>query len=467
MVDSPESKGAGTHADHFEISYLGKTVLLSSFTFILIGSLLSSIYLVVAGVILMLLLFLSFSKAIKAKRAQMIASRNCERKRIFALQLVRIELQISNRGSFSLPLEFQDTLHSMAFTKFGSNNLFSKIGPGKTTEYSYEVAFRKRGEACLGPLVVTWHCPLGFLSYSRTILREDKVKVYPALPSKEHIQLRQARRVRRWIGEFISPLKGRSVNFLGHRDYLVGDEPKVIDWNATARLSRPIVKEFHRELQPGITIALFIGESMSGEKLEHGLRLFLALTRSLLWTAEMRLVTFSNKVESWSDYGRGTRHFLRFIEMTWNLRTVSLTGPWHVKRIAKRIGPNSFVIIIGDLEIGTRQIIHLVRLLRLIGCHVIFVELRSCRYINFLVDQPWSSQVSKMEHHNLKTKKKLSEMDRMHLLSLALRDRSEIEYAAKALSIQRILKGLVWIPLGPENDRMEDLIGPMILSGAL
>ncbi|MHA2368543.1 MAG: DUF58 domain-containing protein [Candidatus Hodarchaeales archaeon] len=467
MADNTDSKGAETHSDHFKISFLGKTALLTSFTFFLIGSLLSSIYLVVAGVILMLLLFLSFSKAIEAKRAQITAIRNQERKRIFALQLVRIELQISNRGSFSLPLEFQDTLHSTALTKFGSNSLFSKVGPGKTAEYSYQVAFRKRGEACLGPLVVIWHCPLGFLSYSRTILREDKVKVYPTLPSKQHLQLRQARRVRRWIGEFISPLKGRSVNFLGHRDYLVGDEPKVLDWNATARLSRPIVKEFHRELQPGITVALFIGESMSGEKLEHGLRLFLALSRSLLWTAEMRLVTFSNKVESWSDYGRGTRHFLRFMEMTWNLRTVSLTKPWYMKRIAKRIGSNSFVIIIGDLEIGTQQIIHLVRLLRLIGCHVIFFELRTCRYINFLVDQPWDLQVSDMEDYSLKTKKTLSEVDRAHLLSLALRDRSEIEYAAKALSIQRILKGLAWIPLGPENDRMEDLIGPMILSGAL
>lgn len=467
MADSTDSKETETHSDHFEISFLGKTALLTSFAFCLIGSLLSSIYMVVTGAILMLLLFYSLSKAIEVKRAQIAAVRTYERKRIFALQLVRVELQIANRGSFSLPLEFMDALHPSAFAKFGSNSLFSNVGPGKAAEYSYQVAFRKRGEACLGPLVVIWHCPLGFLSYSRTILREDKLKVYPTLPSKEHIQLSQARRVRRWIGEFISPLKGKSVNFLGHREYLVGDEPKVIDWNATARLSRPIVKEFHRELQPGITVALFIGESMNGEKLEQSLRLFLALTRSLLWTAEMRLVTFSNKVESWSDYGRGTRHFLRFIEMTWNLRTVSLTGPWQVKRIANRIGPNSFVIIIGDLEIGTRQIIHLVRLLRLTGCHVIFVEMRTCRYINFLVDQPKGLQVSEMERYDLKTKKKLSEVDRAHLITLALRDRSEIEYAAKALSIQRILKGLVWIPLGPENDKMEDLIGPMILAGAL
>ena len=52
-------------------------------------------------------------------------------------------------------------------------------------------------------------------------------------------------------GGFSSLYKGQGMEFAGVREYIRGDDVRTIDWNVTARMSRPYVKQFEetRELQ--------------------------------------------------------------------------------------------------------------------------------------------------------------------------------------------------------------------------
>jgi uncharacterized protein (DUF58 family) len=52
-------------------------------------------------------------------------------------------------------------------------------------------------------------------------------------------------------GGFKSLYRGYGIEFSGVRDYFVGDDIRSIDWNVTARMNRPFVKQFEeeRELQ--------------------------------------------------------------------------------------------------------------------------------------------------------------------------------------------------------------------------
>lgn len=52
-------------------------------------------------------------------------------------------------------------------------------------------------------------------------------------------------------GGFKSLYRGHGIEFSGVRDYLLGDDIRSIDWNVTARMGRPFVKQFEeeRELQ--------------------------------------------------------------------------------------------------------------------------------------------------------------------------------------------------------------------------
>ena len=45
-------------------------------------------------------------------------------------------------------------------------------------------------------------------------------------------------------GEYVSAFKGRGMEFSEVREYLPGDDIRLIDWNVTARMNQPFIKEF-------------------------------------------------------------------------------------------------------------------------------------------------------------------------------------------------------------------------------
>ena len=60
-----------------------------------------------------------------------------------------------------------------------------------------------------------------------------------------------------------SPFFGRSLDFAEHRQYMPGDEIRLIDWKLFARTDRFYVKEFEADTNTNCTILLDISRSMS------------------------------------------------------------------------------------------------------------------------------------------------------------------------------------------------------------
>ncbi|TDJ60966.1 MAG: DUF58 domain-containing protein, partial [Nitrospina sp.] len=48
-------------------------------------------------------------------------------------------------------------------------------------------------------------------------------------------------------GEYLSAFKGRGMEFREVREYQPGDDIRLIDWNVTARMGRPFIKQFQEE----------------------------------------------------------------------------------------------------------------------------------------------------------------------------------------------------------------------------
>ncbi|SVE03263.1 uncharacterized protein METZ01_LOCUS456117, partial [marine metagenome] len=64
-------------------------------------------------------------------------------------------------------------------------------------------------------------------------------------------------------GEYVSALKGRGMEFSEVREYQPGDDVRLIDWNVTARMNQPFIKEFKEERE--LTLMLLVDVSSSGE----------------------------------------------------------------------------------------------------------------------------------------------------------------------------------------------------------
>lgn len=89
----------------------------------------------------------------------------------------------------------------------------------------------------------------------------------------EQFQLLAARRAKSSAkGERRSRARGQSVEFADHRNYVVGDDLRYLDWNLFGRLDRLFLKLYEEERELPVRIFLDVSDSMSfGEpsKFDH------------------------------------------------------------------------------------------------------------------------------------------------------------------------------------------------------
>jgi uncharacterized protein (DUF58 family) len=105
---------------------------------------------------------------------------------------------------------------------------------------------RKRGVYTLKGFRVESSFPLGLLNSYSMHWRQDRLLVYPLYRALNHIDIPHGMRYQPG-GVALASQLGDSLEFIGNREYREGDNIRDIDWRATARLTRPIVREYREE----------------------------------------------------------------------------------------------------------------------------------------------------------------------------------------------------------------------------
>jgi uncharacterized protein (DUF58 family) len=121
------------------------------------------------------------------------------------------------------------------------------------------------------------------------------------------------------VGEYQSVFKGRGMNFDEVREYVAGDEVRMIDWNVTARAGRPFVKKFTEERE--LTMLLLVDISASGgfgsgpqSKRDLAAELASALAYSAIRNSDkVGLLLYSDRIEQYLAPKKGRRHILRVV----------------------------------------------------------------------------------------------------------------------------------------------------------
>ena len=120
-------------------------------------------------------------------------------------------------------------------------------------------------------------------------------------------------------GSYHSAFKGQGIDFEEVREYQPGDEVRSIDWNVTAKMGVPFVKQFREERELTILLAIDISESGSFGSRERSKRERLAELGALLAFSANRngdkvgLLLFSNEVEIFLPPAKGQKHVLRIL----------------------------------------------------------------------------------------------------------------------------------------------------------
>ena len=120
-------------------------------------------------------------------------------------------------------------------------------------------------------------------------------------------------------GQYESVFKGQGMEFKEVREYVPGDDVRMIDWNVTARTSTPHVKVLAEERE--LTVMLMVDASGSGRfgstarfKNELAAELCAVLAISAIRSNDkVGLIVFTDDVEHYIPPSKGRTHVLRVI----------------------------------------------------------------------------------------------------------------------------------------------------------
>lgn len=119
-------------------------------------------------------------------------------------------------------------------------------------------------------------------------------------------------------GSYRSAFKGKGMEFEEVREYQAGDEVRSIDWNVTARMNHPYVKNFREERDLTVILIVDVSASLLFGSIESKRKFIAELGAVLAFSAiknndKVGLILFSDIIEKYIPPRKGTRHVLRVI----------------------------------------------------------------------------------------------------------------------------------------------------------
>jgi uncharacterized protein (DUF58 family) len=174
----------------------------------------------------------------------------------------------------------------------------------------YRIALRKRGNLSLGPIHIRALGPWKLAWRPATFEVEDVLRVQPGLEDLKRERLpglrpelvaEGLRRLRRW---------GEGSEFESLREYQLGDDPRSVDWKASARRPDLLVRNYQAERNQTVVLAIDAGRLMrewigDRERLDYALSAALVLAeRARSYGDRLGLIVFDDRVRTIMPAGR-------------------------------------------------------------------------------------------------------------------------------------------------------------------
>lgn len=133
--------------------------------------------------------------------------------------------------------------------------LLPPLKSGGKSRLTIELRAARRGVFSLRGWRVETSFPFALLNTARVFSEERRLLVFPAFVPLTHLAIPTGRRHHPGGVALVSHL-GESMEYLGNREYREGDNPRDIDWRATARLQKPILREYREEYFLRVAVVL-------------------------------------------------------------------------------------------------------------------------------------------------------------------------------------------------------------------
>jgi uncharacterized protein (DUF58 family) len=169
--------------------------------------------------------------------------------------------RVQSRWGRPLFVTVHDELPSYLFADREATEV--ELPPRGAAALAFQVQGRVRGEVALGDVAVDTRTPLGLVARTLRYPQLDRVVIAPSLAGVRRFRWLAVHQRLAAAGVRDSRRRGEGRSFARLRDYVVGDDPRYIDWKATARRGHPITREFTIEQSQTVYVMIDAGRSMT------------------------------------------------------------------------------------------------------------------------------------------------------------------------------------------------------------
>ena len=266
-------------------------------------------------------------------------------------------LLLENRGKLAARVRVTDDLPEI-LARQGGDVRDVVVAPGRDEAVEFEVRADRRGDAEFGDVHVRVLGPLGLAWRQRRVYRADPLRVLPGVLEVRRYRLLGLHNRLREAGFRPVRQRGEGGSFESLREYVRGDDPRTIDWKASGRRSRMIVRQYEAERRQNVVMLVDAGRLMT-EKVGERERIDYALTAALLLADVgslhgdlVGLLVFADRVQQYIPPSRNAISTLAEALGSVHARMVEPNYPAAFTYLAKQLRRRSLLVAFTDIIDG-------------------------------------------------------------------------------------------------------------------
>lgn len=223
---------------------------------------------------------------------------------------------VQNRTGRSVTLGVADALWP-SFQATRRSSRFT-VAADRQHRFGARIEPRRRGRFPFGAITLRTSGPLRLVHRQQTRTVPDTLAVLPAYPSRDRMRTRMQIPLETGIRSVRT--RGTGTDFDQLREYRPGDDIRRVDWAATARQQKAIVREYRAERNQHVVALLDNGRLMAGTvgdapRVEHAMDAVLGLTQVASQLGDnVGLITFDTQVRGVVPASNSKAQFARVTE---------------------------------------------------------------------------------------------------------------------------------------------------------
>lgn len=274
----------------------------------------------------------------------------------FALDVEQpVELAIKNLATRPMQIAVRDEAPEVFEVRAGLPPV--TVPPGGEARLSYMVRPLQRGAHRFGGIILRVQSERGLIQKQLALDAAGVAKVYPNFRGADRYQLLAQIDQREEVVRRPRPFKAAGTDFESLRLYVPGEDPRNIDWKATARRGAPISRNKQVEKGQQLAVLLDAGRLMAEtvgkySKLEHALNAAVMLSYVVQKRGDaLAVASFSNKIESFMPTLRGSALMPRVLESLYAVQVRPVESDyWQaIAQVMTLLNRRSLVILLTDI----------------------------------------------------------------------------------------------------------------------